>query len=514
MMIKEILALLTARRAIVLGITCLGMGVAIEPAPAQIGASLESSKATYAKVTSVIMTRRKITLSPSRNGIPDTIATDGERVMSLDDAGALVIADVAGGNRRLVFKPESGDSVAGFVPSRDLSIVMLFLETPDGTFKEAAIKSDASGYREILHTDSLATCGDWSWDNLYFLRCESQADDSTQLVRIVVSSGEVKQLLHNNPAIGRAAFSPNGRLIAYSDRLADAARVFVMPALGGEPTPVARNVSFLDWTRDGRFLAIVESRSGSESLYLLPITDGQAAGERVYIQSGYFENGRTTAAGGLAYRSTAPGGNTWLVDLDVQGRLGTWKRLNLSGRGVYASASPGWSADGRQIVYTGAGSPAEPYAWIVRLRDLESGEDREIYRSTHGRVYCAWARESVCLYCAEINGHVTEVLSIEVDSGRMERLAILLDARVLLPHVSQDGRALYMINLTSLASSRWEIGTHQESILQRKVNPAAGTAIPSPDGSLLRRIIGRQIQIRPIAGGDWKGLVYLEATTG
>jgi hypothetical protein len=73
-------------------------------------------------------------------------------------------------------------------------------------------------------------------------------------------------------------------------------------------------LKLLDWTADGRYLAIASERTGKGALHLLPIKDGKSAGEPVFVKFGDFELGATTAAGGLIYRSVEPGG-AWAIYL-------------------------------------------------------------------------------------------------------------------------------------------------------------------------------------------------------
>jgi len=54
--------------------------------------------------------------------------------------------------------------------------------------------------------------------------------------------------------------------------------------------------------RLGRYLAIASERTGKGALRLLPIKDGKSAGAPIFVKYGDFEEGVTTAAGGLVYK--------------------------------------------------------------------------------------------------------------------------------------------------------------------------------------------------------------------
>ena len=95
--------------------------------------------------------------------------------------------------------------------------------------------------------------------------------------------------------------------------------IFVVPTQGGEPhllyessEKIWEGLAFtlLDWTADGRYLAVADTPSGKMGLYLLPVKNGEAAGRPVLVRYGDFERGFTTLAGTLVYRSTKPGGQS------------------------------------------------------------------------------------------------------------------------------------------------------------------------------------------------------------
>jgi len=133
-----------------------------------------------------------------------------------------------------------------------------------------------------------------------------------------------------------------------------------------------QSLRLLDWTADGRYLAIGSERTGKGALHLLPIRDGKSAGAPVFIRYGDFEDGVMTAAGGLVYSSVKPGG-MWavhLASLDPNGRLGGWERLDLH-LGNMANPWPEWSSDSNQIVYiAGSGDAGQTGGEVVHLHNL------------------------------------------------------------------------------------------------------------------------------------------------
>src|SRR5712691_9647455 len=209
-------------------------------------------------------------------------------------------------------------------------VLLELLPKRDRPHTIAVLKNDGTGYREIAHPDLVGSVRvDWSWDNRYVALRELD-----RTVVIAVADGQKRELmLGANAATDQfgtsrgVAFSPDGRFIA-SEIGGDQFRpnVFVLPTQGGEPLLVAENSTLLDWTKDGRFLAIPSARSGSAALYLVPMKGGSPAGEPVFVRYGSFLGGRTTATGALVYKATCPGGNAtvFLAPLAADGQVGSW----------------------------------------------------------------------------------------------------------------------------------------------------------------------------------------------
>jgi Tol biopolymer transport system component len=276
------------------------------------------------------MTQRKIESSGSGASTLTIYQTDGQRRVFKDSAtGALMIGDLARRDRHVIFKPKADESFSPIsftmTPSRDLSTVAFFLTRPGG-LALTAIRTDGSGYRELKGDDSCKP--DWSWDNRYLFFCQTQPDTTVQVLRATVADGETRKVQVAGYDHEQLRVSPNGEFVANS-RLGPG-KVFVTPGKGGEPQLISDDARVIDWTRDGRFLAIV--RAGS--LYLAPLKDGRRTGDLVLVRSGNFVWGQTYASGAISLESPNPDGvfQAWLGMLNPDGRVTDWKRLHLSGK--------------------------------------------------------------------------------------------------------------------------------------------------------------------------------------
>jgi hypothetical protein len=451
----------------------------------------------------VTMTQRKIELPGDYPFYDDT---DGHNVIFRDSTtGALMRSDLAGGGKRLVFKPKEPVMVVFFMVSRDFSLVLMTLTKPDKSSTYAVVRTDGTGYHEIARDGNwsgTAQCAaDISWDNSSALICMRQPGEPAQLERISLADGQILNLLPNVGTTSR--FSPDGRFFAYRNSNEG---VLVMPSQGGEPQLVAdRDSHFIDWTRDGRHLIVEVLDGTTDALYLIPIRDGRQAGERTLLRYGKFGRGRTTASGALIYETAPQSGSleTWLGKLDPVGGAVNWEKLSLTGnQNTIAEHRPTWSPDSNQIAYMSYVGPGASTV-ALRLRNMASGVERQLYKGDL-LLGCFWSAQRPNIFCLQRDEKsASQVLSISTDTGRAESLGALPDGfREASPMlISRDDVAIYFSS-SKLGLVRWEPG----SSTWTTVAEGPGFRTPSPDERWVVRSENGKEEIRPMAGGDWRPL--------
>jgi Tol biopolymer transport system component len=467
----------------------------------------------------------------------DVSDTDGDRTIYVPWNGSLYFGDLAGHTKRLVFKAEPDSSaLLGWQASRDFSKLLLVLKpNPERPAMVALVNIDGSGYRELVHDDAqgnilgIATQSQWSWDNrsLLFYTPSEAGKGFCRLWVVSASDGQHRELVSTEETIWKAVFSPDGRYVAYEvwpkDRSSTGmSRIFVVPAQGGEPRMiyesgpwgVARFSLLKDWTADGRFLAIKDVRGGKSALYLLPMINGSATGPATFVRYGAFDDAYTTASGALVYteQSTKPTKlAAFIASFDPDGHLGSWRHLELRGRLDGSSPFQSFSPDGRQIVYLAA--DPDPARRDIVLRDLSTGKERVLYDSAIRNLYCFFSANVSKVFCTETvedrGKWTSELISLTVDSGLVERVASFQGTRIILQSPLDDNIFFFSTNENATGNPpvvRWDRSTRQETVVSTpSANPTEED--PSHDGRWLVRMMNGSSQVRPMTGGQWRTLV-------
>jgi Tol biopolymer transport system component len=457
-----------------------------------------------------VMTLRKIEPGAS---VQNVIATDGKRAIYWDSTNTKLLAgDVGGKEKREIYRTNRRPTL--FV-SRDLAMLFFFFpafqqEPPS----YAIMKSDGTGFRDFVLvergqklTATTPACVTWSWDNTKLLMCKGgRPDRLTHLLKVSVADGTVQDLLEDQKTgVGQAEFSRDGRFIAYGSSFP--APVFVIPSTGGKPQLISEEGWLTGWSSDGSRLLIAEFRDGPR-LSIVPMQNGQAAGKPTFVSSSIpVADLRVLSNDTLVLRSGGqPTLKVSIAALDGQDRLGSWKPLE------FVDPAPGlsmlWSPDGRQIAYIAASG-------VIRLINVSTGEDREIYRANISSMLltCLWGRQHSTLYCGRVVDTKTEIVAISLETGRAEKVGTL-DGRRILRRLSPDDRKMYSVDTQGFAGHAWEIGTDQEVrdiVAQYESSDGEWTASIRTDSQNRR-----QLNIRPRLGDneDWKELatVRIEGT--
>jgi hypothetical protein len=124
---------------------------------------------------------------------------------------------------------------------------------------------------------------------------------------------------------------------------------------------------------------------------------------------------------------------------------------------------------------------------------------------------CQFATHNSKVFCTELKNQSTDLISIAVDSGEVERLASLGNRAINQP--GHDDKSVYLMKDFlggSYELTRWDIAARQETHLATAADkhPRDGY-FPSLDDQWLIRSEAQTFWVRPMSGGDWRSLVTL-----
>src|SRR5580698_3640922 len=194
-----------------------------QPAAAQARKRLAAIKQQENPATPTTMSVRKIEWAGL--GEMSSCDTDGHRAVYRAADGNLYFGDLTGQNKHLVFKVQPGDEPVWCL-SRDLSMTALgFAPKLNRPAIIAVIKTDGTGYRELVHDDAQGTVLggaegfrlSWSWDTRNLLVLDDLPNGGSHLMIVDVADGHHRELVRlQREYLRQSAFSPDGHSIAYS----------------------------------------------------------------------------------------------------------------------------------------------------------------------------------------------------------------------------------------------------------------------------------------------------------
>lgn len=471
------------------------------------------------------------------------IDTDGQRVVYRDKiTGEVMLGDLAGRTKRVIYKSKPGE-VELWVPSPDFSMIALvFNPKPDRPRTIAVVNIDGTGFRELARNDeegkreglgfNRVRRVNWSWDGR-LLAVVVPSDDnevaSGRLLLLSIADGKRRKLVDAEAGmLWGGVFSPDKRFVAYevvNGFNSSPERTFIVPVGGGRPSliheePRGRlsDSGILDWTADGRYLAISSRASGSFALHLFPVEEGRASGAPVSIRTGHFVQGHTTRKGALICElSDEVRYTAHVASLDANGTPGAWQRIELREPPFDMALSAHWSPDSSRILYTSRNLDlGQSASQIVRVYELATARDTEIHRSRNING-CVWGNGPSRIFCRELlfDGPQTvrsSVYSLSLESGGSEALATF-PWTAYLSQPNRDASSLYLAILDPGANAgrlvQLNIETKQQTMLMEGATSSGMPPRISADDRWLIQADGFNLRVRPLAGGDWKQLAAI-----
>ncbi|MBI3279200.1 MAG: tetratricopeptide repeat protein [Acidobacteria bacterium] len=405
------------------------------------------------------------------------VSYDGRWISSPDpQTQDLVIRDLISGEQRRVTN-KGAKATAGVVTSvvsRDGSqIAFLWIEGNDRRVSLRTVRADGTGERVLLeleqHQHQWMQPFGWSPDGKWIAVRKGYSDTGWRILLISAEDGSERVLVTREAlrlAIpGLMKFSPDGRWLAYnapSARGEAAIHVVSLSASPAAPMETAVDGRLIGWTPDGTGILFNRRQGDSREVYLLPVSNGKAAGEPRKIAAAQGFRGyplAVTANGALVYHTgTSRSWDGVVSEFDLNS--------NSIGKAVISqpSTASGWhgmgegvrfSPDGRRVLITLAQGH-------LLMRSLDSGAATLVAAAEDGLSTCfasfVPSPDGKSAYCAVASG----ISVIDLGTGKVRRSVLARTAYAVQDmRFSHDGKKLALfgggaVDIVDLATGRFQ----------------------------------------------------------
>lgn len=305
------------------------------------------------------------------------------------------------------------------------------------------------------------------------------------------ASDEALRLTSDPAGEGSPAWSPDGRNVAFVryGTQPGATGVFVVPAVGGSPRKVTSIVPIaalhdrhLDWSPRSEDLAFVDKSTPEApfAIFIVPSTRGMRRQLTSAPPDSKGDTGPAFSPDGrfIAFRRTTSAGVNDIYIIPTDG--GSVRRLTFDNR---YTAAHGWSADGKQIVFS-TNRSGRLELWRI---DSSGGSAVRAGLAGEGANFLAIARQGRRLAYSQWFADVN-IWRVELSPERHPDRPIIASTRSdISPAFSPDGSRVAFRSDRSGATEIWIAradGSDQQQLTSFG-GPMTGSPAWSPDGSTL-----------------------------
>jgi Tol biopolymer transport system component len=327
------------------------------------------------------------------------------------DSEDLAVRDLATGQkRRLTHKDPGFEFALMSLPSPDGQEVAYGWHNKDQFYDLRIVGMDGSNPRVLYASGQMKWVEptDWSPDGKSILAVLQGRDKKNQIAQIAVKDGSARVLkAFDEQAPQRPRFSPDGRFVAYGlpqGPRAEGHDIFLLAVDGSREVPLVQNPAndvMFDWTPDGKRILFGSDRSGTTGAWWIPITDGQPRGTPELVRPDLGQDVRPmgfTQDGSYYYWVRTAMSEVYIAELDLASGRRLAEPSPATERYAGSNHSPEWSSDGRQLLFLSHRGPGVWGARAICVRDMESGEVREIPSKLERMVDPRWSPDGQSLF--------------------------------------------------------------------------------------------------------------------
>ncbi len=379
---------------------------------------------------------------------------------------------------------------------------------------------------------------DWSPDGKHILTIlENYYKDKVNQVGLIsVRDGTVSIL---ETLKGRAVyylyFSPDGRYIAYDYPQKEGSQdhdIYIYSIEEKREIPLVQhlaNDSLGGWTPDGKNILFGSKRLGTVDVWAISIEEGKVQGSPRLVKKdiGLVSPMGFAPDGSFYYGLRINIRDVYVGTLDKEREKFLVRPEKLTGYLVGRNVSPEWSPDGKYLAYISNRHPDLSYGSnSLYIRDLETGEEREVVRPQEIRWFgsffmggICWSPDGRSILLTGGGKKGQGIYVVDVKTGEMTTL-LHSEVRLFSPSWSADGKAVFFTERHDKEGIspvfRYDMKTKEKKEIYNQ-NPGIFYMAPSPDGKLLafatfekykEETIG-VLMVLPVEGGEPREVVKI-----
>ena len=267
----------------------------------------------------------------------------------------------------------------------------------DSSKELRTIGFDGSNLKVLYSNDDLEEVNplDWSQDGRHILAEFIRKDKTRQLVTISVAEGSVRVLKTFDKLprgdgfrIGEF-FSPDGRHVVFDSQQENSSNrdIFLLSPDGNHEVALVEHPAddfVLGWTPDEKSLIFASDRTGTASIWAIPVAGGRPHGDPVLIKKdmGSFRPKGFDKKGSFYYAHETTVSDVYIAEIDSETREILSKPKKASEHFVGSAMHPDWSPDGKYLAYISypeyEQDALNPKS-VILIRSVDKGKEREIY---------------------------------------------------------------------------------------------------------------------------------------